>query len=113
MTSGDFRIVEASPAESDGETLLVESSACHFGSGGPSGAACFGAGAFALTSPGPAAAAAASAAAHGAGPSTSMVSNLITSTGQPSAATMIDGVSGLVNSALIAGGRIRHVVSCT
>jgi hypothetical protein len=37
----------------------------------------------------------------------------MTSTGQPSAAVMIDGVSGLVNSALIAGGRMMHVASCT
>src|SRR5438105_1399714 len=114
MTSALLRTVVANPAESEGLILLVESSACHFGSGGPIGAATFAAGAFARVSPAAAAAAAsASFPAHGAGPSTSIMSNLITSTGHPSAATMIDGVSGLVNSALIAGGRMMHVASCT
>src|SRR5205085_2950733 len=79
------------------------------------GATTLAAGALARVSPAaaPAAAASASLPAHGAGPSTSIMSNLITSTGHPSAATMIDGVSGLVNSALIAGGRMMHVASCT
>ena len=86
------------------------SSACHFGSGGAGGAATFAAGRLARRLPPPAAAGAPlRCLAHGAGPSTSIVSNLITSTGHPSAATMIDGVSGLRKSALIAGGRMRQV----
>src|SRR5690348_13428462 len=98
-------MVEARPADNDGLILLVVSSACHFGSGGPSGAAGFDAGALATTSPPPAAAAPAAAGAagwfaHGAGPSTSFVSYLMTSTGHPSAATIIDGVRGLRKSAL-------------
>ncbi len=72
-----------------------------------------GAGAACPPAAGAAAAAAASRPAHGAGPATSTVSNLITSTGQPSAATMTEGVSGLRKSALIAGGRMRQVVSVT
>src|SRR5438270_13017208 len=112
MISGLLRTVVPNPADSDGLILLVESSACHFGSGGPSGAATFAAGAAARTSP-PAAAASCSLPAHGAAPGTSTVSNLITSTGHPSAATMIEGVSGLRKSAVIAGGRITQVCSCT
>jgi hypothetical protein len=37
----------------------------------------------------------------------------MTSTGQPSAAMMIDGVSGRRKSGLCAGGRIRQVSSVT
>src|SRR5205085_9476354 len=59
------------------------------------------------------AAAGSPSAGQGAGPSTSLVSNLITSTGHPSAATMIDGVNDATKSGLCAGGRIRHVVSVT
>src|SRR5689334_22191102 len=92
-------------AESDGLILLVASSACHFGSGGACGAATFAAGALATTSPA-AAATGAGWSAHGALPSTSLVSYLMTSTGHPSDATMIDGVSGRRNSAFCAGGRI-------
>src|SRR5439155_5007662 len=115
MTSGLLRTVVARPADSDGLILLVLKSACHLGSGGPIGAATFAAGALACVSPPAAAAAAASASlpAQGAGPSISIMSNLITSTGHPSAATMIDGVSGLVNSALIAGERMMQVASWT
>src|SRR5687767_13379967 len=102
MTCGDLRTVVARPALSDGLILLVVSSACHFGSGGPKGAATFAAGALACaTTPAPAAAGSpAGASAHGALPGTSLVSYLITSTGQPSAATMIDGVSGIRKSGL-------------
>src|SRR5690242_12705454 len=114
MTSGLLRTVEARPADMEGLILLVESSACQRGSGGAGGAATFAAGARATTSPpAGAAAAAASAAAHGASPGTSIVSYLITSTGQPSAATMIEGVKGFKKSALIAGGRMMQVCSWT
>src|SRR3989440_10381418 len=112
-TSGLLRTVVASPAESDGLTLLVESSACHFGSGGAGGAATFAAGARATTSPPAAAGDVSGCPAQGAGPSTSLVSYLITSTGHPSAPTMIDGVRGFRNSAFIAGGRMMQVSSRT
>src|SRR5438309_11059804 len=107
-------MVLAKPAESDGLILLVERSACHLGSGAAIGAAALAAtGAPACEPTGAAAAVGAGRFAQGASPGTSIVSNLITSTGHPSAATMIDGVNGLRNSAFIAGGRMRHVVSCT
>src|SRR5688572_15408796 len=112
MTSGLLRMVVAKPADSDGLTLLVLSSACQRGSGGPIGAGALAA-AGACATPAAGADAACSWPAHGAGPGTSTVSYLITSTGHPSAATMIEGVSGFVKSGLIAGGRMRHVVSWT
>src|SRR5580692_8876264 len=81
MTWGLLRTVVAKPADRDGLILLVVSRACHRGSGGPSGAAGRLVVALAATSPPPAAAAPAVAGwlAQGAGPSTSLVSNLITS----------------------------------
>src|SRR4051794_7472535 len=99
MTSGLLRTVVPRLAESDGLTLLVEMRACHFGSGGAGGATTLAAGALAVAMTSAPAAAAASCPAHGAGPATSTTSYLITSTGHPSAAVMIDGVSGLVKSA--------------
>src|SRR4051794_38567398 len=100
------------PALSDGLILLVESSACIFGSAGAIGAAAFAA--FAGAAPALAAAGSpAGRSAHGALPSTSTVSNLMTSTGHPSAAVWIDGVRGLRKSAFIAGGRMMQVSSCT
>src|SRR3954467_10394561 len=98
------------PADIDGLILLGESSACHFGSGGAGGAATFAAGARATTSPpAPAATPSAGAFAHGAGPGTSFVSILMTSTGQPSIAVMMEGVIGARNSACCAGGRMMQV----
>src|SRR5688500_3891961 len=111
MTSVLLRTVVASPADFDGLIVLVLSSACHLGSGADMGAGALAAGAWAGPPAAAAAAASCSRPAHGAGPATSMVSNLMTSTGQPSAAVMMDGVSGLVKSGLIAGGRMRQVVS--
>src|SRR5687768_9320984 len=102
-TCGDLRTVVARPADSDGLILLVCSSAWNFGSGGPIGAATLAAGAFACaTTPVPPAVAGspAGASAQGALPGTSFVSNLITSTGHPSAAIWIDGVNGARKSGL-------------
>src|SRR5688500_1279136 len=112
ITSGLLRTVVASPADCDGLTRLVLSRACQRGSGGAIGAGAL-AGAWATPAAGADADAVTSWPAQGAGPATSTVSNLITSTGQPSAATMIDGVSGLRKSAPSAGGRITHVCSWT
>src|SRR2546421_8128058 len=107
-------MVLARPADSEGLIELVLRRACHLGSIGAIGAAALAVTAAPAVEPaGAAAGVAAGWLAQGASPGTSTVSNLMTSTGQPSAATMIDGVSGLMKSAFIAGGRIRQVVSVT
>src|SRR5688572_22254246 len=116
MTSGLLRTVVPGAADFEGLILLVESSACHRGSGGD----ITGSGLWAVArgaappsaAPAPAGAPSPSL-GQGAGPATTFVSYLMTSTGQPSAAILIDGVSGDRKSGLSAGGRIRHVVSVT
>src|SRR4051812_47080480 len=102
LISGDRRMLDERPALRDGLMRDVLSSACIFGSGGAIGAATLAAGAFAATAPAEAGSPAGRS-AHGALPSTSFNSNLMTSTGQPSAAIWIDGVSGLRKSSFIAG----------
>src|SRR4029079_226939 len=96
LISGARRKVVPRFADSDGLILLVLSRACHLGSGGAGGATAL-AGAFAwATTPAPAPTVSpAGASAQGGLPSTSTVSYLMTSTGHPSAAVMIEGVSGL------------------
>src|SRR4051794_20511420 len=100
MTSGDLRMVVPIAADLDGDTRLVDSSACHFGSGGAGGAMTLAAGARAVTSAPAAAGSPSPPSARGGGPATSCVSYLMTSTGHPSAATMIDGVNGFKKSGL-------------
>src|SRR5688500_2556310 len=115
MTSALLRTVVPGAADLDGLILLVESSACQRGSGGDmtgSGLCAAARGAAPSAAPAPAGTPSPSL-GQGAGPGTTLVSYLMTSTGQPSAAILIDGVSGERNSGAIAGGRIRHVVSVT
>src|SRR4051812_10403757 len=111
ITSGLLRTVVARPADCEGLMRLVDSSACQRGSGGAMGAAALAT--WATPAAGAEPAATTSWPAQGAGPSTSTVSNLMTSTGQPSAATMTDGVSGFRKSTLRAGGRMTQVCSWT
>src|SRR5215218_533 len=93
LISGDRRMLEERPAERDGLMRDVLSRACIFGSAGANGAATFAAGALAATAPA-ATGSPAGRSVQGALPSTSFRSNLMTSTGHPSAAMMMDGVSG-------------------
>src|SRR2546426_12543584 len=82
MISGDFFTSTAKPGpDLDGLILLLESSACQRGSGGAVGAATFAAAFTSVCAPAATAAPSAGSFGHGAGPSTSLVSNLMTSTG--------------------------------